>query len=208
MLWLKLLGVVIPHTIGSENILDYSQISGCKTFLSFAKNYPDCASIGTPIDKVIDQGLSKQLFSSTFHAWFNTHKEGEIKRMEDQELLVVVELGGYPNFVPLYQRLNYKVEMVNSVRKAQAWLKKHRPQVVVAEFYSDPQFRDRMSNLESLLATLQRYDIEAKIIVLIDTKYLQRLEEVKARYTIDGVLIFPIDDKAMEAAIHRATALR
>jgi DNA-binding NtrC family response regulator len=121
--------------------------------------------------------------------------------MEDPELLAVVELGGYPNFVPLYQRLNYKVEMVNSVRKAQAWLKKHRPQVVVAEFYSDPQFRDRMSNLESLLATLQRYDIEAKIIVLIDAKYLQRLEKVKARYAIHGVLTFPVDDNAMQAAI-------
>ncbi|MET0045197.1 MAG: hypothetical protein ABW100_16940 [Candidatus Thiodiazotropha sp. 6PLUC3] len=127
--------------------------------------------------------------------------EGKIKRMEDQELLAIVELGGYPNFVPLYQRLKYSVEMVNSVRKAQAWLKRHRPQVVVAEFYSDPQFRDRVSNLESLLATLQRYDIEAKIIVLIDTEYLQRLEKVQARYAIHSVLTFPVDESAMQAAI-------
>lgn len=121
--------------------------------------------------------------------------------MEDQELLAVVELGGYPNFVPLYQRLGYKVEMVNSVRKAQAWLKRHSPQVLVAEFYSDPQFRDRMSNLESLLATLQRYGTDARVIVLIDTQYLQRLEQVLSRYSIHAVLTFPVDDSAMQAAI-------
>ncbi|MEW8499085.1 MAG: hypothetical protein AB2699_11280 [Candidatus Thiodiazotropha taylori] len=127
--------------------------------------------------------------------------KGKIKRMEDQELLAVVELGGYPNFIPLYQRLNFKVEMVNSVRKAQSWLKKHRPQVVVAEFYSDPQFRDRMSNLESLLETLQRYDIEAGIVVLIDAKYLQRLEEVKSRYAVHAVVTFPVDEQAMQSAL-------
>ncbi|MES9832821.1 MAG: hypothetical protein ABW139_11345 [Candidatus Thiodiazotropha sp. DIVDIV] len=121
--------------------------------------------------------------------------------MEDQELLAVVELGGYPNFVPLYQRLGYKVEMVNSVRKAQAWLKRHSPKVLVAEFYSDPQFRDRMSNLESLLATLQRYGTDAKVIVLIDTQYLQRLEQVLSRYSIHAVLTFPVDESAMQAAI-------
>lgn len=43
--------------------------------------------------------------------------------MDDRELLALVELGGYPNFVPLYQRLGYRVEMVNSVRKAQLGLK-------------------------------------------------------------------------------------
>jgi hypothetical protein len=121
--------------------------------------------------------------------------------MDDQELLAVVELGGYPNFIPLYQRFHYRVEMVNSVRKAQSWLKKHRPRVVVVEFYSDPQFRDRMSNLESLLATLQRYDIDAKIIVLIDVKYLQRLEKVKSRYPVHGVLTFPVDEYTMQTAL-------
>ncbi|MBT2970459.1 MAG: hypothetical protein B6D72_09775 [gamma proteobacterium symbiont of Ctena orbiculata] len=123
--------------------------------------------------------------------------------MEGQELLALVELGGYPNFVPLYQRSGYRVEMVNSVRKAQAWLKRHRPKVVVAEYYADPQFRDRISNLESLLATLQRYGVEAKVIVLIDKKYLQNLEQVKQRYPVHAVLSFPIEAAGMQAALAR-----
>jgi AmiR/NasT family two-component response regulator len=121
--------------------------------------------------------------------------------MDDRELLALVELGGYPNFVPLYQRLDYRVEMVNSVRKAQAWLKSHRPQVVVAEFYADPQFRDRVSNLESLLATLQRYHVEARVVVFLDTSYLAHLEKVRTRYAVHAVLTYPIRESDLERAL-------
>jgi DNA-binding NtrC family response regulator len=125
----------------------------------------------------------------------------KIKRMNKRELLVLVELGGYPNFVPLYQRHGYAVEMVNSVRKAQAWLKRHRPAVVVAEFYSDPQFRDRMSNLESLLASLQRYCADAKVIVLIEPQYRPKLEQVMKRYSIFGVVEFPLREERLESLL-------
>ncbi len=121
--------------------------------------------------------------------------------MDDRELLALVELGGYPNFVPLYRRLGYRVEMVNSVRKAQAWLKSHRPQVLVAEFYADPQFRDRVSNLESLLATLQRYRVEAKVVVFLDASYLAHLEQVRTRYPVDALLTFPIREADLEQAL-------
>lgn len=126
--------------------------------------------------------------------------------MNAPELLALVELGGYPNFVPLYKRHGYQVEMVNSVRKAQAWLKQHQPQVVVAEFYVDPQFRDRLSNLESLLATLQRYNNPAKVIVFIDHHYLSRLEGVKARYPIFGALEFPIQEERLDALLTQISA--
>jgi DNA-binding NtrC family response regulator len=123
--------------------------------------------------------------------------------MKDRELLALVELGGYPNFVPLYQRLGYRVEMVNSVRKAQAWLKSHRPAVVVAEFYADPQFRDRVSNLESLLATLQRYDLQARVVVFLESDYLAHLEKVKTRYAVDALLTYPIREAELESALKR-----
>ena len=123
--------------------------------------------------------------------------------MNAPELLALVELGGYPNFMPLYKRHGYQAEMVNSVRKAQAWLKQHQPQVVVAEFYVDPQFRDRLSNLESLLATLQRYHNEAKVIVFIDHHYLSRLEGVKQRYPIYGALEFPIQEQQLDELLQR-----
>jgi hypothetical protein len=94
--------------------------------------------------------------------------------------------------------------MVNSVRKAQSWLKHHKPEVVVAEFYVDPEFRDRLSNLESLLATLQRYASQARVIVLLDRHYLDRLEGVKARYPVFGALEFPIQEGQLDALLGRA----
>ncbi len=39
-----------------------------------------------------------------------------------RRLLAIVELGGYPNFTPLYRRLGFEATFVNSQRKAQAYL--------------------------------------------------------------------------------------
>ncbi|MBA1330395.1 hypothetical protein QQ73_04190, partial [Candidatus Endoriftia persephone str. Guaymas] len=73
--------------------------------------------------------------------------------------------------------------------------------VVVAEFYSDPQFRDRMSNLESLLASLQRYCADAKVIVLIEPQYRPKLEQVMKRYSIFGVVEFPLREERLESLL-------
>ncbi len=101
-------------------------------------------------------------------------------------LLAIVEMGGYPDFTPLYQRLGYRVEKVHAVRKAQAWLKKNQPAVVVTEFYFDPEFRDRMSNLESLMASLQRYAPVAEVIVFRACSLSQYITHMLTRHTIDG----------------------
>lgn len=118
-------------------------------------------------------------------------------------LLAVMEGGGYAHLLPIYRRLGFQVEIMPSVRNAQSWLKKNAPRVVVAEFSFDPSFRDRMSNLESLLATMQRRDCEAEVIVLIEREALPRLEPVRKRYRIHETLTFPIDGARMEAHLRQ-----
>ena len=49
-----------------------------------------------------------------------------------KQLLSIVEIGGYPNYIPLYQQAGYGVETLNSMRKAMSWLKRNKPDVVVA----------------------------------------------------------------------------
>jgi len=49
-------------------------------------------------------------------------------------LLAIMELGGYPNLTPLYRRLGFETEIVNSQRKAQSFLKQRIPDVIVAEY--------------------------------------------------------------------------
>ena len=121
--------------------------------------------------------------------------------MPEALLLSIVEMGGYPDFSPLYRDFGFQPEKLHSIRQAQAWLKRHQPAVVVAEFHFDPELRDRMSNLESLCAALQRYAPEARVIVFIETAHRTRLERVEARYPIFGALDYPVDRERLAALL-------
>ena len=76
----------------------------------------------------------------------------------NKQLLVVIELGGYPDFRKLYQQFGYEVQIESSMRKALAILKKKKIDVIVAEFNYQHTFRDRLSNLESLIAAAQKQE--------------------------------------------------
>ncbi len=73
--------------------------------------------------------------------------------------------------------------------------------MVVAEFHFDPDLRDRMGNLESLCATLQRYAPEARLIVFIDKAHRPRLERVMERYPVFAALDYPLDTDLLSAAL-------
>lgn len=122
-----------------------------------------------------------------------------------KRLLAVVELGGYPNFTPLYQSLGYEVKMDTTVRKAIRTLKQFEPDVVVAEFNFQSDFRDRTSSLESLLSTLQRYS-GVKVIIFYEKEYQHRLALLTEQYPIFATLSFPIDEQQLRAHLERATA--
>jgi len=122
--------------------------------------------------------------------------------MSDKPLILsIVEHGGYPDFTPLYESLGFRVAVLNSVRKAQAFLKKNAPSVVVAEFNFDPDFRDRLSTLESLMATLQCRQLDSKVCVFVEKEHQSRLDMVKQRYHFDYECIFPIDEEVFEQVI-------
>jgi len=71
-------------------------------------------------------------------------------------LLSIIELGGYPNLQPLYKSMGFAVEVLTSQRKARSYLKTNSPDVIVAEYNAQSDFRDRSSNLETLVAVLQK----------------------------------------------------
>ena len=71
-------------------------------------------------------------------------------------LLSIVEMGGYPDFRPLYQRAGFDVVVEHRMRKAMSVIKKVRPRVIVAEFNFQSDFRDRTSSLESMLSVVER----------------------------------------------------
>jgi DNA-binding NarL/FixJ family response regulator len=116
-------------------------------------------------------------------------------------LLSIVELGGYPDFKRLYESLGYKVLQANTVRKALGLLKKNQPDVIVAEFNFQSDFRDRTSSLESLLAVVQRAQY-GRVIIFYDKDQEHQLARLTGAYPlISKTLPFPIDSDALQTVI-------
>lgn len=112
-------------------------------------------------------------------------------------LLFVIELLGYPNLRPVFERMGYRVQTEFAVRKAISLMRKQMPAVIVADFYFQPDFRDRVSNLESLLATAQA-NKNVKLLVLYESGHEHALERVRARFRIDAALTLPVKEDELE----------
>lgn len=115
-------------------------------------------------------------------------------------LLAIVELGGYPNLLPLYQRLGFEVEVVNSQRKARSILKKGVPDVIVAEYIFQSDFRDRTSNLETLMAVLQRHP-QVKVVVFYLPEQAAKLALLEARFPLFAKIALPSTADKVEAVL-------
>jgi hypothetical protein len=119
----------------------------------------------------------------------------------NQQLLFFVDEGGFDDFTPLFVSLGFDVDFEDSQRKAVKLAKKNTYQVLVAEFIYNPEFRDRVSNIESLLATLEGHSPEVKIIILYDAINQPQLNQLKQRYRMDATLTFPVDEKTIQDCI-------
>jgi hypothetical protein len=120
-------------------------------------------------------------------------------------LLSIIEIGGYPDFTPVYHELGYQTQAVNSVRKAISSMKKQAPAVIVAEFNFQSDFRDRTSNLETLLATIQGQYPDCKLIVFYETEFAPAFARLQQSYPIDCALQFPVSDDDIRTALTQCT---
>lgn len=115
-------------------------------------------------------------------------------------LMAIIELGGYPNFTPLYESLGFSVEVVNSQRKARNLLKKSQPDVIVCEYNFQSDFRDRTSNLETLMAVLQKYP-RVQIIVFYMPEHESKMRQFAERYAVNVTLSFPVDVEKLRQSL-------
>jgi hypothetical protein len=120
-------------------------------------------------------------------------------------LLSIVELGGYPDFAPLYRELGYEVAVETRMRKAIGFLKKRKPDVIVAEFNFQSDFRDRSSNLESILAVVQRLP-DIRVLVFYEKEFSPQFERLRARLPVHQALAFPVDKSALRNSLLEFTS--
>lgn len=120
---------------------------------------------------------------------------------EGKKLLAVVEFLDHAHLKAAYIRLGYQVSMEFTVRKANALMRKLKPDVIAADFYYEPNFRDRVSNLESLLATAQGLPDKAKILVFYDPAHQEALNKLRQRFRIDAALTLPVKEPDLDTTL-------
>ena len=117
-----------------------------------------------------------------------------------KRLLSIIELGGYPNFTPLYEELGYEVEIATRMRKALGILKKYQPDVIVTEFNFQSDFRDRTSSLESLLAVVQRLPA-TRVVVFYEKEFTPQFDQLRERLPVHCALMFPVEESVLRACL-------
>ena len=115
-------------------------------------------------------------------------------------LLSIIELGGYPNLKPLYISMGFDVEVLTSQRKARSYLKTNSPDVIVAEYNAQSDFRDRSSNLETLVAVLQKKPA-TKLLVFYMPEQQDRFDVFCQSHQVDHAIAFPITEEKVRAAL-------
>ena len=118
-----------------------------------------------------------------------------------RKLMAIVEQGGYPNFTRMYQSCGFEVNMQHNMRKALSVLRKDVPDIIIAEFNYQSDFRDRTSSLESLLATVERLnhksDNKIKVLVFYETEYQVQLGKLQSMFNNFSVLPFPVNEQEL-----------
>jgi DNA-binding NarL/FixJ family response regulator len=115
-------------------------------------------------------------------------------------LLMVNAFIGTAGYKKLYQELGFAVVTEWSERKAISLVRKTPPAVIVADFYHQTDFRDRLSNLESLLATAQGAP-GTRILVFYEPAHQAALDKVRQRLRIDTALPLPVDEAVLRTTL-------
>lgn len=120
--------------------------------------------------------------------------------MSAPSLLVLNAFIGTAGYKSLYQALGFAVVTEWSERKLISLIRKSPPAVIVADFYHQSDFRDRLSNLESVLAAVQGSPA-TRILVFYENAHRAVLERVRARLRIDAALALPVQEDALRAIL-------
>ena len=116
-------------------------------------------------------------------------------------LFSVIESPGHPNLSDLYRRLGIREERLGSQRKALQALKRLTPDFVVAEFFygfGNNYAGANLSNLDTLLASLQRYAPQTRVIVLVDKAERAHVDALARLYPLRGILVRPVHPADIE----------
>jgi len=118
------------------------------------------------------------------------------------KLLFTIEFGGFPLRLDDFTRAGHEVAFAKSMRKAIPLLKKMQPDLLIAEFNYTSQFRDRDSNLDTILTQIQCQSPHTGMIAFVEEEQKIHFERLKSRFSqIQDALYFPFDDEELNLCV-------
>lgn len=129
--------------------------------------------------------------------------------MQKPIVFSLIESPSHPKLSKLFSELGYEEMQFFSVRKAINALKKYKPDVIVVQFFyafSTNYASNHISNLDSLIITLQKYsDYKPMFIFLASKKDYQYIDQLTSHYegfsSSNHSLILPVTEEQVRAIL-------
>jgi len=121
--------------------------------------------------------------------------------MSVRTLFSIVESPMHPDFSALYLRHLIDEQRFSSMRNAIAALKTRVPDMVVAEFfygYGNNYAGVNICNLDVFLYSLQKYNRDARVIVLVDPAEYTYVDRLAALFPLHAVLRQPVNARDID----------
>ena len=112
--------------------------------------------------------------------------------MSVKTLFFVFESGFNIDFATLCEDKSIHSTHFTSNRKLISQLKKTEPDYIVAEFIYSPSLGTQISNLDGLLGSVERYCKKTQLIIYTESRYRDKLESVREKFTINHVVEYPV----------------
>jgi len=116
-------------------------------------------------------------------------------------LFSIIETPRHPRLESLYEKCGIHAIKLPSIRKANAELKRTTPDLVVAEFiygYGSNYSGVHISNLDVFLVTLLKYQLNTKVIVIVDKSEREYVDKLNDIYPIHAVIQHPVLSNEIE----------
>ena len=111
------------------------------------------------------------------------------------KVLSIKESLRFPKISELFAKLGVIDNEVNSIRKANTYIKSNCPDVILTEFfygYGSNYSGVHISNLDMLFVTLQKYQCSAKVITFVDKSERQYIDKLINLFPLEHFFVYPV----------------
>ncbi|MFK5892987.1 MAG: hypothetical protein QM504_07175 [Pseudomonadota bacterium] len=118
-----------------------------------------------------------------------------------KNFLCIKQSPRFPKMTELFDKLAITEKEVNSIRKANTYLKNNCPDIIMTEFfygYGNNYSGVHISNLDMLFVTLQKYQCPAKVITFVDKSEQQFIEKLINLFPLAHYFVYPIKLQQLE----------